>query len=105
MNIDKTFEGIVKDMTNATVALYQTQVPDEQMQALGVRRKNAGATHHQLWILQVTWTGPDGNQASAAFYDHSPNKAVKKAMAWRGMPTVSRGPRAKNGRSAPQPAA
>lgn len=100
MNIDKTFEGITAGMTNSYVALFQTQVPDEQMQTIGVRRKNASATHHTLWVLKVTWAGADANPNEASFYDHTPSKAIKKAMAWRGMPTVSRGPKAaKNGQA------
>ncbi len=105
MNLDKSFEGITAGMANPSVALYPTYVPDEQMQSLGVRRKDKTATQHQLWLLQVSWLRPDGNQTQVAFYDHSPNKAVKKAMAWRGMPVIKRGPRAaKNGQTAAAPA-
>ncbi len=104
MNVDKAFEGITAGLPSPSISLYQVHVPDEHIQSTGVRRKNAGATHHQLWLLAVAWN--DGNPQGVNFYDHKPNGAIKKAMAWRGMPTIKRGPRAaKNGAAHASPAA
>jgi hypothetical protein len=87
MNIDKVTEGIEAGFQDVQTALYRTTVPDEQMKPLGLRRKDASATQHKVWVLTI---GEAGAQP-AAFYGHKPSECIKKALAWRGLPTASRG--------------
>ena len=94
MNIDKTMAEIQTRIPNVTLALYQTMVEDQHMEAIRVRRKAQGQTHHRLWAFSASYPDASGNQANTIFYDHKPQGALKKCMAWLGMPTVSRGPKA-----------
>lgn len=91
MNIDKTIKALEEGFQSPQTSLYRTLLPDEYMEGLHIRRKVKGATHHQVWCFSI---GEAGAQP-AVFYDHRPTGALKKALAWRGLPTSSR--RRRNG--------
>lgn len=86
MNIDKTIEALESGYQAPTTAMYKVQMEDQYMEQIRVRRKKTGVTHHTLWCFSIGETGA----APAVFYDHKPSGAIKKALAWRGLPTSSR---------------
>ncbi len=89
--IDKQFEAIAQGFQNPQVSLYQTWIEDKQMEAIHVRRKQRGATHHKVWCLSV---GEAGQNPTAAFYGHKANDCLNQALTWRGIAKTKRGPRA-----------
>lgn len=95
MNIDKTMESLEVGFQNPAVALYRTLLEDQYMEQVGVRRRGK-QERYSLWAISL---GETGQQPTAIFYAHKASDAIKKALAWRGLPTVSRGPRSK---AAPQ---
>lgn len=88
--IDDQLVAIEKDFLNPEIRSGTTWVPDEQMEALQVRRKKAGEAHHRLWYLSVGETG----QQLVTFWGHKFSDALKKALIWRGLPTASKGKKA-----------
>jgi len=89
MNIDKTIEALEAGFQNPTTALYKTLIEDKYMETVQVRRRKQGQTHHLLWVISLGET----EQPPTIFYGHTPSQAIKKALTWRGLPTVTRGPR------------
>lgn len=86
MNVDKTIESLEGGYASPITMLYRVQMEDQHMEAIRVRRKKTGVTHHVLWCFSI---GEAGAQP-AVFYDHKPSGAIKKALAWKGLPTSSR---------------
>ncbi len=95
--IDDVFAAFEAGFTNPTTNLYTTIVEDAQIPALNLRRRDASRTHERVWVLAI---GETGQQPTAIFYGYKPSDCIKKASEWRGLPTISRGPRA-NGQSQP----
>lgn len=66
-------------------------IPDEQMEALRMRRKKSGQPQHLLTYLII---GERGAPTPATFWGHKFSDCIKAAQTWRGLPTVNkRGPR------------
>jgi hypothetical protein len=89
MDISKTLQALEVGFQNPATALYRTVIEDKYMENVGVRRKTK-QPQHSLWALSL---GEVGQQPAAIFYGYKPSDAIKKAMAWRGIPKVTRGPR------------
>lgn len=96
--IDDTIAAVSAGYQNVEVRAGTAWMPDDQMEALGVRRKKAGEPQHKLWWISIGEAGQQPN----VFWGHLFTDALKKAMKWRGMETKSkRGPRkAANGQPA-----
>lgn len=89
--IDTQLAAIENGFQNPAVATGTAWIPDDQMEALQVRRKKAGQPQHRLWYLSI---GEQGGQM-ATFWGHRFSDALNKALTWRGLPTKSkRGPKA-----------
>ncbi len=89
--IDSVLDSIEAGFQNPIITCGTHWVPDEQMEALQVRRKKAGQPQHRLWYLSV---GETGGQLMT-FWGHRFNDCLLKALQWRGLPTKSkRGPKA-----------
>jgi hypothetical protein len=91
VNINKTIEALEAGLQNPGVALYKTVIEDKFMEQVGVRRR-AKQEQHPVWALSI---GEAGQQPTAIFYGFHASDCIKKAMAWRGVPKVTRKPRAK----------
>ena len=88
--IDDTLEAVTSGFQNVEVRSGTAWIPDEQIEALQVRRKKANEPQHKLWYLSIGETG----QQPTVFWGHRFTDALKKAMKWRGMETkAKRGPR------------
>lgn len=89
--IDTQLAAIEHGFQNPVISIGTSWVPDEQIEALQVRRKKSGQPQHRLWYLSV---GETGQQPTATFWGHRFNDCLLKALAWRGLPTKSkRGPK------------
>lgn len=93
--LDDQLAAIEYGYQNPEMRCGTAWIPDEQMEALQVRRKKADLKQHRLWYLSVGETG----QQLTTFWGHRFTDALKKALKWRGLPTVSKR------KSADQPAA
>lgn len=88
--IDDQLTAIEAGFQNPELRFGSTWIPDEQMEALQVRRKKAGLAQHRLFYLSVGETG----QQPATFWGHKLSDCLIKALEWRQLPTKSkRGPR------------
>jgi hypothetical protein len=91
--IDTQLASIEAGFQNPLLVIGTTMIPDDQMETLQVRRKNAGNTQHRLFYLQI---GETGQPPTATFWGHKLTDVLIKALQWRGLPTKSkRGPKAK----------
>lgn len=89
--IDTQLEAIEAGYQNPEVRYGTTWVPDEQMEALGMRRKKAGQVQHRLCYLTV---GETGQAPTITFWGHKFSDVLIKALEWRQLPTKSkRGPK------------
>lgn len=88
--IDSQLEAIEAGFQNPEIRFGSTWIPDEQMEALQVRRRKAGVPQHRLFYLSVGETG----QQPATFWGHKFSDCLIGALKWRQLPTKSkRGPR------------
>ena len=89
--IDDTFTSLEAGFQNPEIRSGTAWIPDEQIEALQVRRKKADQPQHRLWYLSVGESG----QTPATFWGHRLSDCLIKALKWRGLPTKSkRGPKA-----------
>lgn len=88
--IDDILESISAGYSNPTVQFGHAMIEDKFMDKdpVKVRRKQTGVTHHKLTYLCV---GELGQAPAATFYGHKLTDCIKKALAWRGLPTTSKG--------------
>lgn len=88
--IDTQLDAVQNGFQNPAMTMGTAWIPDEQMEALQVRRRKADQAQHKLWYLSI---GETGGQM-ATFWGHKFSDALNKALEWRGLPTKSkRGPR------------
>ena len=79
MNIDKSIDALESGYTNPQTALYRTEIEDQYMEQLRIRRRTKDVSHQRLWCFSIGEAG----QAPAVFYDYVPSRAVKKERASR----------------------
>ncbi len=90
MNIDKTIGALEEGFQNPETIIKRVVVTDEQLVQYGMRRKIKGVPEHVVWMLSV---GERGQAPTAWFLDHKVTNALKKGLAWRGVPPATRSPR------------
>src|SRR6185436_6653117 len=89
--IDNQLAAIVDGFQDSELRSGTTWVPDDQMEALMVRRKKSGQAKHKLFYLTVGETG----QNQTTFWGYKFSDCLLKALAWRNLPTKNRrGPKA-----------
>jgi hypothetical protein len=89
--LDDVFAAFEAGFTNPQTNFYTAVVEDAALPQMKLRRRDASRTHERVWILSV---GEAGAPPFATFYGYKPSDCVKKASEWRGLPTITRGPRA-----------
>jgi hypothetical protein len=87
--IDDVIDQISNCYKNPSVSISTVLIEDQYMEQIQVRRKGQNE-QHKMFVLSVGETGT----SPAQFYGYRISDCIKKALAWRGMPTkTKRGPR------------
>lgn len=86
MNLDTSMAALEQGFQNPDVALRKITLASDDMPKFKLRRTYE-ATEYRVWMITI---GELGQQPTAYFVDHSVNKVIKKALAWRGVPTKTR---------------
>jgi hypothetical protein len=80
MNLDKSIETLEAGFQNPDISIRKVEIQDGDMGRYGLRRKKAGLPSHRVWMIMV---GETGAPNPSYFFDHSLNKAFKKALTWK----------------------
>lgn len=84
--IDNVLESIETGFNNPVVNAGTSWVEDKDMEKIQVRRRKAGEDRHRLWFLSVAENG----QTPQIFWGYKMSDCLKKALAWKGLPTVNK---------------
>ncbi len=85
MNLDVVMADLEKGFQNPDVVIRKSVIPSEDMPKYKLRR-SFEAPEYRVWVISVGEAG----QQPAYFVDLSLNRALRKAMAWRGIKPSSR---------------
>lgn len=86
--IDDVLNSLESGFNNPVITAGTSVVDDKDMESLQVRRRKGegNASQHKLWYISIEEKGQQAN----VFWGYKMSDCLKKALAWKGLPTVNK---------------